>query len=303
MSSLEIPQLMPTISQLLIATSLDESSELVVRAGVAIARAAGARAHLLHVFAPSFTLPEWGPASANAAHAEAEAAWARRELAAQAERHGLGAEATLLTGSPYREVVALAERIDADLVVVGARTGGGLGRLLGSSADRVVRRSRRPVLVVRGDLPIPPRRTLLPSDLSPLSALAFNFGLQFLAQLGSGCEAEALFVLSVLQRQLAPQFTPDQVDRFAAEELERFVAAQGGGASCKVRAGNARQEILAEAAELGAELIVLGTHGLGGFDRVVIGSVAADVVRHAPSSVLVVPAQPVDPSEVPSAAN
>ena len=50
-----------------------------------------------------------------------------------------------------------------------------------------------------------------------------------------------------------------------------------------------REEILAELAERPADLLVLGTHGLGGFDRLVIGSVAADVVREAPASVLVVP--------------
>jgi nucleotide-binding universal stress UspA family protein len=97
----------------------------------------------------------------------------------------------------------------------------------------------------------------------------------------------------VLQRQVAPQFTPEQVDRFASEELDRFIEMTAGEAAGrvrrKVRTGNTREEIEAELAESGADLVVLGTHGLGGFDRLVIGSVASDVVRHAPCSVLVVP--------------
>jgi nucleotide-binding universal stress UspA family protein len=102
---------------------------------------------------------------------------------------------------------------------------------------------------------------------------------------------EALFVLNVMQRQTSPQFTPEQIDRMAAEELERFAAAHGGGADFrrKVRTGNVREEILTELAEAGADLVLIGTHGLGGFDRFVIGSVAADVIREAPCSVLVIP--------------
>jgi len=291
-----------TISNLLIGTALDEASESVVRTGVAIARATGARAHLLHVFEPPFAFPELGPTTGNEAFVQAESERVRRELAAQAERHGLAADAAVATGLPDREMVAAAERLGAGLLVVGARTEGGLGRLLGSSADRVVRRSRRPVLVVRGELPVPPRRTLLPVDLSPLSAQAFTFGRKLLAALGGEGTAEALFVLSVLQRQVAPQFTPEQIDRFAAAELERFVEAHGEGASCRVRTGSPRHEILAEAVEIAADLVILGTHGLGGFDRLVIGSVAADIVRHAPVSVLVVPAHPDNPSEDSSAA-
>jgi universal stress protein E len=173
--------------------------------------------------------------------------------------------------------------------------GGRLHRRLGSTADRVLRRAICPVLVVRGDLRIPPRKALAPVDLSPLAAESFRAGLGLLAQIGGGTasEVEALFVLSVIQRQVAPQFTPEQVDRFAAEELRRFIETNAGAAAGevrrKVRAGNTREEIFAEIADYRPDLVLLGTHGLGGFDRFVIGSVAADVTREAPCSVLVVP--------------
>ncbi|HSF42348.1 MAG TPA: universal stress protein, partial [Thermoanaerobaculia bacterium] len=180
----------------------------------------------------------------------------------------------------------------AGLLVVGATEGGRIARLLGSTADRVLRRAHCPVLVVRGELPVPPERVVASVDLSPLSAEAFRRGLGILRGLGAASAIEVLFVLSVLQRQVAPQFTPEQVDRFAAEELDRFVAAHAGGEAAglrrKVRTGNVREEILEELRETPADLVVLGTHGLGGFDRMAIGSVAADVVREAPCSVLVI---------------
>jgi nucleotide-binding universal stress UspA family protein len=219
----------------------------------------------------------------------------RAALEVQAKEAGIEGEWSQENGPPHRALSDLAERLEADLLVVGHRSDNRMTHLLGSTADRVVRKAHCPVLVVRGGLSVPPRRVVAPVDLSPLSGEAFQRGLGILRAMGKGTlpEIEALFVLGVLQRQVAPQFTPEQVDRFAQEELDRFVELTAGEAAGRVRrrvrTGNTREEIEAELAESGADLVVLGTHGLGGFDRMVIGSVASDVVRHAPCSVLVVP--------------
>ena len=55
-----------------------------------------------------------------------------------------------------------------------------------------------------------------------------------------------------------------------------------------VRIGDARDQIIAYAAEWPADLIVLGSHGRRGFDWFLLGSVSEGVVRHAPCSVEVV---------------
>lgn len=284
------------IQRVLVGTTLDDSSDAVVRVGIEAARAAGAQVHLAHAFAPALVYPSvWGLDFGTTEYVKGEEGRLRTALAAQAERFAAGDGWSLEPGAPHQVLPEMAERMDAGLVVVGAHTGRG-GRLLGSTADRVIRKSRVPVLVVRGEPSLPFARVLAPVDLSPLSAEGFRRGLEILAAVsgdGPFPLVEALLVLSVLQRQVAPQFTPEQIDRFAAEELERFVTAHGGEArqrvERKVRTGNVREEILAETAEWRPDLIALGTHGLGGFDRVVIGSVAADVVREAPCSVLVVP--------------
>jgi nucleotide-binding universal stress UspA family protein len=52
--------------------------------------------------------------------------------------------------------------------------------------------------------------------------------------------------------------------------------------------GRADVEIVELAEELGADIIVVGSRGLGGFRRVLIGSVSDSVVRHAPCPVLIV---------------
>lgn len=279
----------------LIGSDLDKDSDALVRTGVQWARAAGARVYVAFALSPPIGFVSELGAGVDPSILAAEEQRCREALEAQARAAGIEPDelmgVTVQTGAPHRVLPDLAA--SADLLVIGATAGGRLHRRLGSTADRVLRRTACPVLVVRGDLPVPPRKVLAPVDLSPLSAEAFGAGLRILSEVGSAAETEALFVLSVIQRQVSPQFTPEQVDRFASEELERFVAAHAGSAAervrRKVRTGNTREEILVEIEDFRPDLVLLGTHGIGGFDRFVIGSVAADLVREAPCSVLVVP--------------
>jgi nucleotide-binding universal stress UspA family protein len=295
----------------LIASSLGEESDALVRTGLAWARAEGARVYLVHAFAPPLaTSPVIGGIGRLAFPLETDALLADEEarlrglLEEQVRRAGVSPDEAaghvVRQGVPHRILGDLAAELGAGLLVVGATAEGALPRLLGSTADRVIRRAACPVLVVRGEPAMPPARVLAPVDLSPLSAAAFRTGLERLGVLpgelsGNTPEIEALFVLSPVQRQVSPQFTAEQIDRFAEDELEHFVTAQAGDAArgrveCQVRVGTVREEILAEIEARRPDLVVLGTHGLGGFDRFIIGSIAADVVREAPCSVLVVPA-------------
>jgi nucleotide-binding universal stress UspA family protein len=290
---------------LLIGSSLDAESDAVVRAGLAWARAEGAKVHVAHAFTPPIGVPPLGvgglglPSVTDAFLMEQEEQ-IRGLLAEQIQRVGLSpdelAGSSVVSGSPHRALADLAAELGAGLLVVGATAGGRIQRLLGSTADRVIRRAICPVLVVRGELPMPPARVLSPVDLSPLSGSAFRTALERLGELpGNVPEIAALFVLTPIQRQVSPQFTPEQIDRFAQDELERFVTAHAGDAArgrvrCQVRVGTIREEILEEIETWRPDLVALGTHGLGGFDRLAIGSIAADVLREAPCSVLVVPA-------------
>ena len=69
----------------------------------------------------------------------------------QAEAAGVTAHTRLLRGEPADEIVAFADLIDADLIVVGSRGHGAFtSALLGSVSRGILREARRPVLVVRG---------------------------------------------------------------------------------------------------------------------------------------------------------
>lgn len=95
------------------------------------------------------------------------------------------------------------------------------------------------------------------------------------------------------------------VDRAAIERrVAEFVATTPGaeGVAVHVCEGvNIREEILREAEAMNTDLLVLGSHGLTGVKRLVLGSIAENVLRHAATPVLIVPAhaEAAPPSGVP----
>jgi nucleotide-binding universal stress UspA family protein len=219
-------------------------------------------------------------------------------LRAMVERVEPGANATgrivcrALAGTADRRLLEVAEETGADLLVLGATRRGTLaGALLGTTAGRVLRGARTPVLVVREPLPERPMRVLLTTDLSRHAAYAHSRGGALARSL---CAAGAAEVRSLY---VQPPRLPDEpvsraeVDAEAERELIAFLRAEVPAASAvpRVRDGDPASEIVAEARDWGADLVVLGTHGRRGARRLFLGSVAETVLRHAPCATLVIP--------------
>ncbi len=133
-----------------------------------------------------------------------------------------------------------------------------------------------------------PRLLLSPVDLSELSAEALRFA-SVLAR-GTGARLVAMYAESV---PAPPYFTESQIESLrrqfaesfaeAERSLKRFVQTALGptGADVEVRVVEALpvEGILAAASALGADWIVMGTHGRGGVNRWLLGSVAERVLR------------------------
>lgn len=180
----------------------------------------------------------------------------------------------------------------AELMVLGATRRGRLaGAVLGTTAGHLLRATRIPMLVVREPLPDRPLRVLLTTDLSHHAAHAHTRGLSMARALGAGREPE-LRSLFVHPPELGDIPLPASWPTNAAKhELAEFLSAEVPAAPVtpRVRTGDPAHEIVAEAREWGADLIVMGTHGRRGLGRMFLGSVAETVVRHAPCAALVIP--------------
>ncbi|HEX5760626.1 MAG TPA: universal stress protein [Thermoanaerobaculia bacterium] len=290
------------LRRIVVGSSLEEGNDEVVRASLELARAAGAEVDLIHALAP---LPGFlGEEPVEPAALREEGLARHREaLRRQVETAGMPEarvrRCEVLEGPPARILVQAARDGDADLIVVGAKVPGKAFReRLGSTADRVVRTAPCPVLVLRGGLRVPPARVVAAVDHSPLSTEAFRRALGILAQVAQGAPARVdvlhvhTFLKFVADRQAEPRLTEEEAERRSAAELEQLVERERAATPLALRAvarsGDPRTEILA-ALGRGVDLAVLGTHGRSGFDRFLMGSVAATVVRQARCSVLVVP--------------
>jgi len=295
------------------ACSLSDEDGPVGRTAARAARGLGVELRLVHLLRPAEAPPGVGGGVPEPAGRERvrEAAGERLDaLAAELTREagGRAVRTSVVEGVPHRGIAAVAEETVAGLVVLGAKAHAGeMSRLLGSTAERVVRHGVAPTLVVRGEPPAPLRRILGATDSSPLSNAALEAGLGLLAPLSDGdTEVRVFFAVSPFQGAVGERVVDyDDAMAVSAEEVERLAARLGdrfpGTVGSRVERGFPRELVVAEAEAFGADVVVVGSHGRGGFERMLIGSVAEHVLRHTPASVLVVPARdPAEDAETPA---
>jgi nucleotide-binding universal stress UspA family protein len=141
------------VKRILIATDGSPSAQRAVEFGLELARSQRGHVIVAHV-APAFdTAPLAGSGMTGAVEHRVSDLDRRpvAEAAARAEEHGVLVRAELLQGDAAREIVRLADAVDADLIVMGSRGRGAVaGALLGSVSQAVLRGSKRSVLIVRG---------------------------------------------------------------------------------------------------------------------------------------------------------
>ncbi|MBI4419882.1 MAG: universal stress protein [Gemmatimonadetes bacterium] len=183
------------------------------------------------------------------------------------------------------------EELDAELVVLGGKHHSALGRWIGgSTAHHMVRRTDVPILVNGpGDGRI--RRVLAAVDVSS-AARPTLYAAERLARL-FGSDLRALHVVepAPLLPELPIGLNDEDVVRRAEEELERSVwpLIDSSAAERLVRRGPAAETIAGVARSWEADVVVVGSHGRGWVDRILIGSVTERLLNLLPSSLLVVP--------------
>jgi nucleotide-binding universal stress UspA family protein len=229
--------------------------------------------------------------------AEARAA-ARREAVAH-DLEGIGGPAggwpvRVEVGPVVPLVIARAEALGASMILAGSGRHGRSERLLGGEvAVRLMHASHVPVLAVPEDAVGLPTVALVATDFSSFS---WDAAVSAARVVGPG---GLLHLLHVMWAPLAEEDRPDEDEwirtyRTGAEHRIRAVA-RSLAADTGVRVethlvpGTPGDEILALRERTGAGLIAVGSHGLGFFGRIALGSVSSAVVRGAPCAVLVAP--------------
>lgn len=139
---------------IVIATDGSDNSFKAISYGIEIAKLSGATVHALYVVDitsfSSIPMDAGWEAMYDSLREEGEKAIS--EVKERGEASGVEVREVLLEGHPSNEIINFAENNNADLIVVGTLGKSGLDRfLMGSVAEKVVRNSKVPVLVVRSD--------------------------------------------------------------------------------------------------------------------------------------------------------
>jgi nucleotide-binding universal stress UspA family protein len=141
------------MKKIVIATDGSTSAQQAVEFGLELAAEQEAEPIFVHVVPAVDVLPAggFGVTTARLHNVTGDDRAPLDEAARLAVEHGMHARTELLKGDTVNEIVAYADDIDADLIVIGSRGHGAvLNALLGSVSHGVLHEARRPVLIVRG---------------------------------------------------------------------------------------------------------------------------------------------------------
>ena len=284
------PQL--ALKNILFATDFEASASRALPFAVALTKRYGAKLYAVHVIPPEAC----ALASPESAHQILAETWdfsgySLNQLLSPLRSYGLSCDALLGEGNVAEVIEKFVEERGADLIVVGTSSRRGWGKVfLGSVAEQLIRESPCPVLAVGPQVTTLAsegiRSVLCPTDFSAASAKATGYAIS----LADEYQAH-LTLVHVLQNRpkdsldLAIQVTEKRMLETIPAELElRY------GPEIVVEKGAVADRILNLAADLSADIIVMGAHGVRSFAEMAshFGSIAHKVVSLSPCPVLTV---------------
>jgi len=300
------------IRNVLVSVDFSVPSLSAVEFAVPLIKEFGADLHLVHVFASDYPITALAALPLVLPEVEIDQS-VHRQLKDVGKKYSIDLRREslhALKGRPFEEICRLARDISIDLIVIATRGNTGWKHLaLGSTAERVVRYSLCPVLVVppdaaKGKKPqLGFKKILVPIDFSECSLKGLAYAKAWARQFESTLVLlnSVHFEYYVASDEYARYDLPllmQQAEKAAREQMDDLVQKtdwNGLKVETSLQVGHAGQQICERAEDCGADLIVTSTHGTTGLKHVLIGSTAEYVVRHASYPVLVVPTRPTDP--------
>ncbi|WP_371369640.1 universal stress protein [Pseudomonas sp. QL9] len=282
------------LRSLMIATDLSQRSEKALQRGAALAKRFGCPWTLLHV------VDEDQPAGL----VEQEVTQVRLILEARlVELTTLGGSCPRIrveVGDPNQKIVACALEEDSDLLLVGSHRKSLLRDIfVGTTVERVLRSGRLPVLMVNQPAERDYRDLLLALDTSPASANAVHVAERLGLLQGAVCRgvyafsplAKGMMQYSGVSEERIDEFVGTET-RQAVDELKAFIREQQLEPLIDEQLvavglpGNVLERMVGKHRP---DLLVMGTRGMGGIKRALIGSVADYALRELDCDILVVP--------------
>ena len=280
------------LKNILFATNFEVVANRALRFAVALATRYGAKLYAAHVI-PQEAYAFAHPDSAERTLREAEdyAGYKLDQIVSPLKNQGRPCEALLGNGSAAEVITGFAHRYTADLIVVGTSSRSGLGKLfLGSVAEEIIREAPCPVLTVgpRVVTESSPgfQSMLCATDFSPPSTRAVDFAVSLAHEFRAHLTLTHV-VTGILRESphLAVRLTEKRLRGLIPSEPELQYRPE-----VLVEIGPVAERILTIAADLSADMIIIGARRAGAFAPTVshFGSIAHKIVSLATCPVLTV---------------
>ncbi|MFD1513418.1 universal stress protein [Halomarina rubra] len=285
-----------TYQSILIPTDGSSDTEQTFEHGLALAERCGAAVDVLYVVDLGYTEEEVPTDSVwtslyEEAEKEGEAALTDFRDVAAKRYPDVPVTERIRAGHPARTILDEIDQHSHDLVVMGPHRTSRLRRLfVGSTTERVVRSSPVPVLTLRTETEETPtdyENIVIATDGSPGSSRAVQEGVDLAAEYGATVHAIYALDSQYVRSYSIREFMEREGNR-ALRRVVDIAATAGVDIRDQMLEGYPNEAIVRYADRHDVDLVVVGTHGRTGLDRLVVGSVAAHVIRSAPVPVLTV---------------
>lgn len=281
-------------TRILCATDLLPRSDAALERAAILADSLDASLHVLHVVAPS--------QSDNAIEHQLERAIASMKARVTAPRwkFSVNPQAEVTVGSPTQRIVKAMQETGAGLVVLGPHRRRGVREALtGSIAEKVLSTRKVPLLIVQQEPRGPYRNIVLALDLSPVSAAAVRAAesLLMLPQVSSialhACQPpyEGRLAFAGVGTETLDAYGAEWARRgeMAVRDFLKEHSADFTRYRVVVAKGRPATAVLDATRRVRADLLVMGTHGRSRLGRILLGSVATEVLHSVGCDVLIVP--------------
>jgi nucleotide-binding universal stress UspA family protein len=279
---------MKFLEKILVAQDFGKSSDNVVKSAIELAKIFQSTIVLIHIL-PDDIVNEKARNLLN------ETALTKliqtRDLI---KNEGVKSESPLLmVGNPHETIVRAAVDVNANLILVGSgETQKGDTFCLGTTAERIIQKSEKPVFVIKENVLLNAEHILCPVDFSDASKRALKNAITIARRFKS-----ELTILAVCELQESTWFTSEKIKekenelryKLHKEELDSFLTGfnlRDLNWSKEVRRGRPSEEILNTISRKMIDLLIMGTAGRTGVNRMIMGSVTEKVIREVPCSFL-----------------
>ena len=279
---------MKFLEKILVAQDFGKSSDNVVKSAIELAKIFQSTIVLIHIL-PDDIVNEKARNLLN------DTAWTKlNQTRDRIKNERVKSESPLLiVGNPHETIVRAAVDVNATLILVGSgETQQGDTFCLGTTAERIIQKSEKPVFVIKENVMLNVEHILCPVDYCDASKRALKNAITIARRFKS-----ELTILAVCELQESNWFASEKIKdkenelryRLHKEELDSFLEGfnlRDLNWTKEVPRGKPSEEILNTISRKMIDLLVMGTAGRTGVNRLFMGSVTEKVIREVPCSFL-----------------